>query len=140
MRSWIKRRLAAMRAGWQKIFSCQIPCRHLKTVKFPHPVGIVIGDGARIGRGVRIYQNVTIGLTENQAGANEADYPTIGDEVVVYAGAVIIGGITIGERSIIGANAVIRTDIPPDSVAFGYNQWRPRERQVTPTGRSGLPQ
>ena len=108
------------------IFCCQIPTRYWKGVRFPHPVGIVIGDGVRIGRDVRIYQNVTIGLTENIVGADESQYPQLCDEVFVYAGAVIIGGVTIGSRSVIGANAVISKDIPPDSVAYGYNQFRPR--------------
>jgi len=126
--SWMMNRISGLRARWQKFFCCQIPLRYIKTVRFPHPVGIVIGDGVRIGRDVRIYQNVTIGLTENIVGSAESDYPTLGDEVFVYAGAVIIGGITIGHRSIIGANAVISRDIPPDSVAFGYNQFKPRNK------------
>jgi serine O-acetyltransferase len=112
----------------QKILCCQIPSRYLKTVRFPHPIGIVIGDGVRVGRDVRIYQNVTIGLTENIVGAEEHDYPVIDDGVFVYAGAVIIGAITIGKGSVIGANAVINRDIPPDCIAFGYNQFRPRAR------------
>lgn len=137
MPSWIRRLFAALRAGLQKVFCCQIPFRYLGTVKFPHPVGIVIGDGVRIGRGVRIYQNVTIGLSENLVDSTESDYPTLGDEVFVYAGAVIVGGVTIGHRSIIGANAVISRDIPPDSIAFGYNQCRPRQPAISPTGHSG---
>ena len=98
----------------------------MKGIKYPHPVGIVIGDGVQIGRDVRIYQNVTIGLTENMVGAMSGDYPRLEDGVWVYAGAVIFGGITVGARSIVGANAVISRDVPPDSVAFGYNQIRPR--------------
>lgn len=92
-------------------------------MKYPHPVGIVIGDGAQIGKGVRVYQNVTIGRRENDI---NGAYPRIGDEVVIYAGAVIAGAVTVGSRSVIGANAVITSDVPPDSVAFGHNQHRPR--------------
>ncbi|MGH9349667.1 MAG: hypothetical protein ACRD26_20635 [Vicinamibacterales bacterium] len=123
----MKRRLLILRHHLQKWFCCQIPSRYWKTVKFPHPVGIVIGDGVRIGKDVRIYQNVTIGLTENVVGADVSQYPALGDEVFVYAGAVIFGPVTIGARSIIGANAIISRDVPPDSIAFGYNQWRPRK-------------
>jgi len=122
----MKARLAVLRNYLQRIICCQIPFRYLTIVRFPHPVGIVIGDGVRIGRDVRIYQNVTIGLTENTVGATETQYPTLGDEVCVYAGAVIVGGITIGSRSVVGANAVITRNVPPDSIAFGYNQFRPR--------------
>jgi serine O-acetyltransferase len=126
----VKRSLSNWRGFLQSVFCCQIPLRYLRTVRFPHPVGIVIGDGVRIGRDVRIYQNVTIGLTENLVGAAAEDYPALEDEVFVYAGAVIVGGITIGARSIVGANAVITRSVPPDSVAFGYNQCRPRRTDV----------
>lgn len=122
----MKTRLAIVRNYLQRVICCQIPFRYLRTVRFPHPVGVVIGDGVRIGRNVRIYQNVTIGLTENTVGPKVTQYPMLGDEVFVYAGAVIVGGITIGSRSVIGANAVITRDVPPDSIAFGYNQFKPR--------------
>jgi serine O-acetyltransferase len=85
---------------------------------FPHPVGIVIGDGAVIGHGVRIYQNVTLGLTQNGVGG----YPTIEDDVSIYAGAVVIGGITVGAGSVIGANAIVSRDVPAGSVVVGYNK------------------
>lgn len=91
---------------------------------YPHPVGIVIGDGVRIGRQVRVYQNVTIGRRENAA--VEEPYPSIGDDVTIYAGAVIAGAVTVGARTVVGANAVITRNIPPDSVVYGYNQHHPR--------------
>ena len=122
----LKRALSRLRADLQLICCCQIPSRYLKGIKYPHPVGIVIGDGVVIGRDVRIYQNVTIGLSENLVGAEPTDYPVLADAVCVYAGAVIFGSVTIGARSIVGANAVISRDVPPDSIAFGYNQIRPR--------------
>lgn len=120
-----------MRAFLQALISCQIPSRYLKTVYFPHPVGIVIGSEVRIGRGVTIYQNVSIGR-RGQGRAETNDYPTLNDHVTVYAGAVIMGNITIGHHSIIGANAVISKDIPPESIAFGYNQVKLRNASATP--------
>ena len=127
----LKASIARLRARVQLFLCCQVPSRYRTGVRFPHPVGIVIGDGVRIGRGVRIYQNVTIGLVENTVGARPDDYPTLEDEVCVYAGAAIVGGIRIGTRSVIGANAVITRDVPEYSIAFGYNQVKPRKR---PTG------
>ena len=92
----------------------------------PASVGIIIGDRVRLGREVRIYQNVTIGLTENTVGATAAQYPTVDDGVIIYAGAVNAGGIVVGARSIVGANAIVTKNVPPDSIAYGYNQIKPR--------------
>ena len=122
---WARR----VRQGIQKRFCCQIPRRFLNTVKFPHPVGIVIGDGVRIGANCRIYQNVTLGLLENTRAEHAIDqYPTIEDGVTIYAGAVIAGKVTLGAGAIVGANAVITHDVAPGTMAFGRNQFRPVER------------
>jgi serine O-acetyltransferase len=82
-------------------------------VYFVHPIGIVIGGDTRIGNRVRFMGNNTVGT------AKDNGYPTIEDDVVIGAGARILGPITVGARSVIGANAVVVTDIPPDSVAVG---------------------
>lgn len=82
-------------------------------VYFVHPVGVVIGGDARIGNRVRFYGSNTIGT------AKDDGYPTIEDDVWIGAGARILGPITIGARSRIGANAVVVSDVPPDSVAVG---------------------
>lgn len=84
-----------------------------KGVWFIHPLGIVIGGNAKIGDRVRFFGNNTVGT------AKENGYPTIGDDVWVGAGARILGPVTIGARAKIGANAVVVTDVPPDSVAVG---------------------
>jgi serine O-acetyltransferase len=82
-------------------------------VFFVHPVGVVIGGNSRIGNRVRFYGSNTVGS------AHDDGYPTLGDDVWVGAGARILGPITVGARSRIGANAVVVTNIPPDSVAVG---------------------
>lgn len=82
-------------------------------VYFVHPVGVVIGGDSRVGDRVRFYGNNTVGT------AKDNGYPTIEEDVVVGAGARILGPIRIGARSEIGANAVVLTDIPPDSVVVG---------------------
>lgn len=80
--------------------------------RIEHMAGIVIGAGAVIGNDVTIYQNVTIGQKNGQ-------YPQIMDNVTLYAGAKVLGNITVGENSVIGANAVVLSDIPANVVVAG---------------------
>lgn len=95
------------------------------STRFPHPTGIVIGAGVRLGERVTIYQNVTLG-SHGRADMQQA-YPTVGDDTVIFAGAVIVGGVNVGCRSVIGANAVIRRDVAPDSVVLAPQpEIRPR--------------
>ncbi len=82
-------------------------------VYFVHSLGTVVGGDAKVGNRVRFYGNNTVGT------AKDDGYPVIEDDVWVGAGARILGPITIGARSRIGANAVVLKDVPPDSVAVG---------------------
>ena len=81
-----------------------------------HGMGVVIGETAIVGNDVLIYHGVTLGGTSS---VRERRHPTIGDRVVVGAGASVLGPVTIGHDSIIGANAVVVTDAPPHSVLTG---------------------
>jgi serine O-acetyltransferase len=81
-----------------------------------HGMGVVIGETAEIGDDVTIYQGVTLGGTSLDRGKR---HPTIGARVTIGAGAKILGPVTIGEGSRIGANAVVLGSVPPDSVVVG---------------------
>lgn len=81
-----------------------------------HGMGVVIGETSIIGNNVTMYHGVTLGGVSLERGKR---HPTIGDEVVIGAGAQILGAITIGNCSRIGANAVVVKDVPPDSVVVG---------------------
>lgn len=83
-------------------------------LSMPHATGVVIGEGAKIGKGVTIYQNVTIGTSGAQRG-----YPTIEDGVTIYAGAVVVGAVSVGQGAVIGANAVVIRDVPSNGIAVG---------------------
>lgn len=87
-------------------------------VKFPHPTGIVIGEGVSIGKACIIYHQVTIG-GKKIGDSSDLNYPTIDDNVVIYAGAKIIGKINIEAKSIIGANSVVNKDVIYEDVVGG---------------------
>lgn len=86
-------------------------------VKLIHPNGIVIGENVIIGDNVKIWQQVTLGSIGNNS--KEKVYPAIESNVKIYAGAKVLGNIIIGRNSVIGANAVVIKDVPPDSVSIG---------------------
>src|SRR5216110_1875355 len=81
-----------------------------------HGMGVVIGETAEVGRDVTIYQGVSLAGTSLK---REKRHPTLGDNVVVGAGAKIIGGFTIGENSRIGAGSVVVREVPENSVVVG---------------------
>lgn len=83
---------------------------------FVHFGTIVIANCAVIGKNVSIYQGVTIG---RKFAGSRAGVPTIGNRVVIFAGAKIVGDITIGDNAVIGANAVVVEDVPANSVVVG---------------------
>ncbi len=81
-----------------------------------HGMGVVIGETAEVGNNVTLYHGVTLGGTS----LNKVKrHPTVEDNVVVGAGAKVLGAITIGANSRIGANAVVVKDTPPESVVVG---------------------
>lgn len=91
-------------------------------ITFPHPHNIIIGDNVEIGKNCIIYQNVTIGKKRDfykKLETKKSEYPKIGNNVIVYAGAIIIGDIKIGNNVIIGANSVVTHNIPNDVVIGG---------------------
>lgn len=83
-----------------------------KSLFIEHGFSTIIA-AKRIGNFCKIYQQVTIGYS------NETDAPTIGNNVIIYAGAKVIGGITIGDNVNIGANAVVVKDVPSNCTVVG---------------------
>lgn len=85
-----------------------------------HGTGVVIGETCLIGNYVKIYQGVTLGaLSVDKADALKKRHPTIGDGVVIYAGATILGGDTIvGHHSVVGGNVWLTKSIPPFSKIY----------------------
>lgn len=97
-----------------------------------HGNGVIIGETAIIGNNVTLYQGVTLGGTGKEHGKR---HPTIGDNVMISAGAKVLGSFTIGENSKIGAGSVVLSEVPPNSTVVGvpgrvvkrFNKSLPRE-------------
>jgi serine O-acetyltransferase len=81
-----------------------------------HGMGVVIGETAQIGDNVTLYQGVTLGGTGFQTGKR---HPTVEDNVTIGSGAKLLGPITVGHGSKIGANTVVVHDVPPNSTVVG---------------------
>ncbi|MFA4843253.1 MAG: serine O-acetyltransferase EpsC [Candidatus Omnitrophota bacterium] len=93
------------------------PAAHIgRRLFIDHGMGVVIGETAIVGDDVLLYQGVTLGGTGLEKGKR---HPTIGNNVVIGAGAKILGNITVGDNSYIGANAVVIRDVPPNSTMVG---------------------
>lgn len=86
-----------------------------------HGNGVVIGETAVIGNDVLMYHQVTLGSRDSE---RTKRHPTIGDNVVIGAGAKIIGNITVGSHSFVGANAVVTKNVPEYTTVLGINQIR----------------
>jgi serine O-acetyltransferase len=99
-----------------------------------HGMGVVIGETAEVGARVTLYHGVTLGGTSLNKGKR---HPTLEDNVVVGAGAKILGAITVGASSRIGANAVLVRSVPPNSIVVGVPgqvlvRSRPRNGRAAP--------
>lgn len=96
-----------------------------------HGHGIVIGATCEIGDDCLIYQGVTLGGTGKETGKR---HPTLGNNVMVGAGAKVLGPFTVGDNSLIAAGAVVLNEIPPDSTAVGVpaRLTRREGKRVTP--------
>ncbi|HDX8851223.1 serine acetyltransferase [Klebsiella michiganensis] len=101
------------------IYSCHITVgiKYLyeKNTHLPHPIGITIGKKVILGTGCTIYQNVTLGVKNNKF----EDYPTLGDNVTVYANACILGGVTVGNNVIVGFGSLVDKDVPDNVIVAG---------------------
>lgn len=89
-----------------------------------HGSGVVIGETAQIGDDVMLYHAVTLGATgwwkDLKRGQGAKRHPTVEDHVVIGSGATLLGPITVGARSKIGAQALVIESLPPDSIVLGH--------------------
>lgn len=91
-----------------------------KRVVIDHGMGVVIGETAEIGDDVLMYHGVTLGGKSLKEGKR---HPTVGNRVIIGAGAKLIGPISVGDDAKVGANAVITKDVPEGNTAVGDNRF-----------------
>lgn len=96
-----------------------------------HGMGVVIGETAEIGDDVYMYHQVTLGGTSSEQGKR---HPTLGNGVIIGAGAKVLGAITVGDNARVGANAVVVKDVAPDTTVVGIPA-RPVDRAPPPVRR-----
>ena len=118
-RGW--RRLSRLCSRWvalQHGVHVSPSARFLGGLKLPHPTGIVIGKGVRMGANVTIFQGVTLGGRKVGA-AEEGGYPMIEDDVVIYANAIVLGDLQVGRGSVVAGGAVVTKSVPCPSIVAG---------------------
>ena len=99
-----------------------------------HGTGVVVGETAEIGSDVTLYQGVTLGGT---ATAPIKRHPTIEDSVTIFSGAAVLGPVTVGRHSRVGAGSVLVTSVPPHSTVVGIpGKVVKIEARHTPTGKA----
>lgn len=111
----LMRRIAVLRHRfWSVVTGADVPlgCNIGGGLLLPHPNGVVIHTDAVIGPNCLIFQQVTVGMSDN-------GIPSLGGHVDLGAGAKVLGGIHVGNHSRVGANAVLLIDVPIGSVAAG---------------------
>jgi len=116
MRIYFVARLISQASRWLTGIEIHPGATLGKGVFIDHGMGVVVGETAILGNNVLLYQGVTLGGTGIEKGKR---HPTIGDNVVIGAGAKVLGNITIGDNSYIGANAVVVKGVPPNSTVVG---------------------
>lgn len=100
-----------------------------------HGMGVVIGETAEIGENCLLYQGVTLGGTGKEKGKR---HPTLGNNVIVGAGAKILGAIKIGDNAVIGANSVILKPVPDNSICVGVPGRVTKKKVIRMTTEEGL--
>ncbi len=113
---WVARFLSNF-ARWFTGIEIHPGARIGERVFFDHAMGVVVGETAEIGDGCTIYQGVTLGGTSLYKGVKR--HPTLGKDVVVGAGAKVLGGFTVGDGARIGSNAVVVKPVPAGATAVG---------------------
>lgn len=125
-----KNKLIQKTINWwtRHYYGCDIPCQMKigENVQFGHSgLATVISLYSRIGNNIYIQHGVTLGASKGLENA-----PIIEDKVIIGAHATLIGKITVGTNSVIGAGAIVTKDVPSNSIVLGINQIKPMNEEM----------
>ena len=112
--AWLLSRLSVALTGAEIEFNAQIG----PGMFVAHPVGVVVGRGTVIGSNVTIFQSVSFGVKSWHPN-DIRKFPKVGNGCYFFAGAAVLGDVTVGSNCIVGANAVLTTDLPDGAMALG---------------------
>lgn len=112
--AWFLSRLSVAITGAEIEFNAEIG----PGMFVSHPVGIVVGRGTVIGSEVTLFQGVTFGVKSWHPN-DIRKFPRVGNKCYLFAGAAVLGGVTIGDNCIVGAHAVLTEDLPDGAMALG---------------------
>jgi len=131
-------RLISQIARWLTLIEIHPGAKIGRRFFIDHGNGVVIGETSEIGHDVTIYQGVTLGGTGKEKGKR---HPTIGNSVVIGAGAIILGAIHVGDNARIGAGSVVTKSVPPDTTVVGNPAWTVKRegRKLDPLEHGALP-
>jgi serine O-acetyltransferase len=124
-------RVTAHLARWMTGIEIHPAARLGRRLVIDHGMGVVIGETAEVGDDVYMYHQVTLGGTAAHQGKR---HPTVGNGVIIGAGAKVLGPITVGDGARIGANAVVLSDVPANETVVGIPA-RPVERRKAAPAR-----
>jgi serine acetyltransferase len=121
------RKHPTLRRAIEHLLHSQIGGKIPEKLHLPHPFGIITGPTCTIGENVTLMHFCCLGPKDPWFQGDKSDiskpiYPTLEEGVYISMGAKVLGPVTIGAWSVIGANAVVTEDIPPFSTVFGYNR------------------
>ena len=132
---WLLGRFSSHLARWLTGIEIHPAARLGRRLVIDHGMGVVIGETAEIGDDCYLYHQVTLGVARTMTGKR---HPTVGNNVIIGAGAKVLGPITVGDNARIGSNSVVVDPVPPDTTVVGiparpvYRRLRPAE---PPSGR-----
>jgi serine O-acetyltransferase len=134
-------RLSSHLARWVTGIEIHPAARLGRRLVIDHGMGVVIGETAEIGDDCYLYHQVTLGVARAQGGKR---HPTVGNNVIIGAGAKVLGPITIGDNARVGSNAVVLDPVPPDTTVVGIparavDRMPVRERRVRGFDPYGIP-